>query len=70
MELKKNSEDMFCPLTCQQLFELFPASQGVESLGVKQWVHFMIELEHRVKVEKRPLDLVKQWGQYIGSCYP
>ena len=45
--LKEITGDMFCPLTGQQLCDLFPRDQGVEKLGVKHKVDFMIGLEHR-----------------------
>ena len=44
--LKEITGKMFCPLSGEQLTQLFPESPGVERLAVKQRVDFIIGLEH------------------------
>ena len=45
MGLERIIGEMFCPLTGKQLKELFPGSLGVEDLGVRDPVDFMIGLD-------------------------
>ena len=77
--LKEITRDMFCSLTRQQLCNLFPGDQGVEKLGVKHNVDFMIGLDHggwqpqRVTKAAKGGDLwiwSNEWGQCIGGRHP
>jgi len=77
--LKEITGEMFCPLTGKQLCELFPETRGIERLGVKHKVDYMIGLEHsswqpqQVSQAARGGDLwvwENRWGRCIGGRHP